>query len=160
MSAKTIIAYAVLYAITTTFWSFHCHQPPDRHRVPLKSDADDALGLCLLLRLDITLRMDSKLMDEEPLLGFLGLWPTFGLSVGVKTWAGAAEEGPATVSCLELLARRRNCTVIRTLSTACTQPNHSVQAIQELMCFRHPTKSAWGSSIKLDIPVPNLDITP
>ena len=52
--------------------------PPPRHLAFPRSDAEEACDLVLLLRLDITLRIDSRLMEEEALPGFLGLRP--GLS--------------------------------------------------------------------------------
>ena len=104
--------------------SCHCQNPHTRHQPSLASEPDAALGLCLLLKLDMTLRMDSMLMEEEPLPGFLGLLPLLGLSADAETWLGTAENGLAADSCLELLASRRSWTVMRTLSTACRPPGH------------------------------------
>ena len=56
----------------------------------------------------MTLRMDSTLMEEEALPNFLGLLPVTGLSVDAEAWLGAAENGLAADSCLELLASRRS----------------------------------------------------
>lgn len=102
------------------------HDPHSCHRAFLTSELDAALALVLLLKLDMTLRMDSRLMEEEALPGFLGLLPVLGLSVGVMGWLGTAEKGLAALSCLELLASRRSCTVMRTRSTACMRPGHPV----------------------------------
>lgn len=62
----------------------------------------------MLLKLDMTLRIDSRLMEEEALPGFLGLLPVLGLSMEVAGWLGTAEKGLAALSCLELLANRRS----------------------------------------------------
>lgn len=73
-----------------------------------RASLDAALGLVLLLKLDMTLRMDSRLMEDEALPGFLGLLPMFDLSTVGEGWVGTAEKGLAALSCLELLASRRS----------------------------------------------------
>ena len=83
-----------------------------------KSDPED---FALLLKPDITLRMDSKVMEEEALPGFLGLLPGFS-GVGEAWLTGKGEDAD---SCLELLASLRSCTVMRTLSTACSTAQHT-----------------------------------
>ena len=55
----------------------HISFPPCHLAFP-RSDAEEVCDLVLLLRLDITLRIDSRVMEEEALPGFLGLRP--GLS--------------------------------------------------------------------------------
>ena len=104
----------------------------------LTADAPDQLpfpgigDLVLLLRLDITLRMDSRLMEaEEALPGFFP--DRSGVGAGLAAKGPGARSGLTVLagkrlpadSCLEVLARRRSCTVIRTLSTACTQSEGS-----------------------------------
>lgn len=76
----------------------------------------ELLGLCLLLRLLITLRMDSNDIDEVDLRDPEELCRespkgTCGGCAGGGSWCSGLEE---------LLASRLSCTVMRTLSTACT----------------------------------------
>ncbi len=58
--------------------TWHIAPRPPHHLAFPRSDAEEPCDLVLLLRLDITLRIDSRVIDEEALPGFLGLRP--GLS--------------------------------------------------------------------------------